>query len=116
MLAKNQKTWMWVFIAMFAIPEILWSPISNFYYELLQTSKTSFVQPLRTNFLLNADNINYLRFVLFLQLIATLILFIFNIKSSNNILIRIILSIMLFFLVIFVGFALYYSVSFSLLV
>lgn len=25
-MTKKQKTWLWVFIAMFAIPEIIWGP------------------------------------------------------------------------------------------
>jgi len=30
MMTKKQKTWLWIFIAMFAVPEILWSPILTY--------------------------------------------------------------------------------------
>src|SRR3989344_5449732 len=35
MMSKMQKTWLWVFAGMFLIPEVLWSPVSNLCYELL---------------------------------------------------------------------------------
>jgi len=31
-MTKKQKIWLAVFLAMFLVPEILWSPIGNFYY------------------------------------------------------------------------------------
>ena len=113
---KIQKIWMWIFVAMFAIPEILWSPITNFYYEFFQSSKTSYVQPLRNNFLQVSDNSSYLKFVMFLQFLGLLLLFIFLVrnKSINNKITKYLLGAFLAFLLIIVGFALFFALSFSI--
>jgi len=34
-MAKKQKIWLAIFLAMFLVPEILWSPYSSFYYAIL---------------------------------------------------------------------------------
>jgi len=63
-MTKNQKIWFSVFLAIFIIPEILWSPLANFYYELLHTGD---VFPLRASFLTNSDNFAIWKFVLWVQ-------------------------------------------------
>ncbi len=35
-MAKKQKIWLAVFLAMFLVPEILWSPIGNFLYNMVR--------------------------------------------------------------------------------
>ena len=39
-MTKKQKIWFAIFLAMFLVPEVLWSPVNDFYYELLQSGKT----------------------------------------------------------------------------
>ena len=83
-MTKMQKTWAWIFGGMFIVPEVLWSPIGNFYYEFLQSSYTNNVQSFRNNFLQNPDNLQSLRFVIFLQFIGLLLFFIFTIRDIKN--------------------------------
>jgi hypothetical protein len=82
---KIQKIWMGIFIAMFAIPEILWSPILNFYYEFWQSGKSGDVHPLRDNFFNNSDNWNYLKLVIFIQLVGSILFLIYSIINKKNI-------------------------------
>lgn len=116
MLTKKQKIWTWIFLAMFLVPEILWSPISNFYFELLQTSKSGGTYPFRDNFLQNSDNLNYLKIVILLQFIGLLLSLILIIKNRKwmNKLWRYLLIALLFILFIITGFALYFVFSFSI--
>jgi len=45
---KRQKIWLGIFGAMFLVPEILWSPMIDFYYQLiLQSNSSGIVPPLR---------------------------------------------------------------------
>jgi hypothetical protein len=69
-MAKNQKIWFVVFGAIFLIPEILWSPLVNFYYELLRTGD---VFPLCANFLTNSDNFAIWKLVLWVQFFSLLL-------------------------------------------
>ncbi len=71
-MTKNQKLWLWIGAALFAIPEILWSPVVNIIYEFTQSSNKT--QSLRQNFLTNPDNITSLNCVLFLQGLGILFL------------------------------------------
>ena len=82
MMTKTQKILAWIFGAMFVVPEILWSPVVNFYYELLQTSKSGGTHPFRYNFLQNSDNLNYLKFVIALQFVGLLLALIFVTKNK----------------------------------
>jgi len=84
-MTKTQKIWMWIFLALFAAPEILWSPVINFYYELSQTGISGGTHPWRNNFLQNSDNLNYLKFVIFFQLISLILFLICLIKNRKNI-------------------------------
>jgi hypothetical protein len=112
----KQKIWMWVFIAMFAVPEILWSPVANFYYEFLQSSWTSYVKHFRYNFLQNSDNLNYFKFVIFLQLIGLIGSLILMLKDKNNKnkMLTYSLATLLSIFAIAVGFILYFAMSFSI--
>jgi hypothetical protein len=114
-MTKTQKIWLWIFIAMFALPEILWSPILNFYYELSQSNKTSFIKPLRDNFLQNTDNLNILKLIIFLQLIGLLLILVSLIRNKEikSKIIKYFLIILLIILFIIVGFVFYFASIFS---
>ena len=101
---------------MFALPEILWSPIANFYYELSQTSRSGGTHPFRYNFLQNSDNLNYLRFVIAIQFIGLLLALISVIKNMDrkNKLIKYLFVSLLCILAIIVGFTLYFALTFSI--
>jgi hypothetical protein len=116
MMTKKQKIWMWIFIAMFAVPEILWSPVMNFYYQLSQTGGSGGTHPLRYNFLQYSDNLSYLKFVIFVQLlglIGALIIALKN-KNSKNKILRYLFILLLSLFVLIVGFVLYFALSFSI--
>jgi len=72
-MTKTQKIWLWVFLGMFILPEVLWSPVGNFVYELSQSGNT---HPVRNNFLQNTDNINILSTVLFIQMAGLIAAFV----------------------------------------
>lgn len=67
-MTKMQKVWLGVFLAMFVVPEALWSPVGNLVYDLLQSS--NHVQVFRSNFLTSSDNLYFLLFFLLLQLVG----------------------------------------------
>ena len=69
-MSKKQKILSWIFIGLFVIPEVLWSPLLNFYYELNQSGSTSAVHSLRDNFFENPDHFNSLRLIVFIQLVG----------------------------------------------
>lgn len=114
---KKWKIWLGVFLGLFAIPEILWSPISNFYVEFYQGSKYSDVNPWRDNFLQNSDNIAWLKFVILIQLIGSL-LFFYNFLKNRNILsnpvLRWFLVLVFSCLLILTAFAAYYAYGFNM--
>lgn len=82
-MTKIQKIWLSIFIAMFALPEILWSPVINLIYEFLQN--TNKVQPWRDNFLMNSDNIAWLSVIYLIQLVGLLgcLMLIISLKPKN---------------------------------
>lgn len=66
-MTKTQKIWMWIFLGMLLVPEVLWSPLGNFYYELIKGQHVSNILPFRFNFLESADYVNMLRLVILIQ-------------------------------------------------
>ena len=115
-MTKKQRIWLWIFIAMFAIPEILWSPVANFYYELSQTSKSGGTHPFRYNFLQNSDNLHYLRLVIFLQFMGLLLLLASVVKNKpfKNKSLKYFLIALLSILLILATFAFYFAMTFSI--
>lgn len=109
-MTKKQKVWLWVFLIMFIIPELLWSPVSNIVYGLIQNS--NHVKNLRTNFLTNPDNINIFLIVIFVQLIGSLFGFLLTTKSHVNLWLKILLIIITLFILLTTG--LVFFISFSL--
>ena len=82
-MTKTQKIWLWISLAIFVVPEALWSPVSNMVNDLLQKSNN--VQILRPNFLTNSDNTNLLVFFLGFQFIGVVASLILLMKSKTNI-------------------------------
>ncbi len=115
-MTKNQKIWMWIFVVMFALPEILWSSIANFYYEFFQSGKISSVVPFRYSFLQNLDNLIYLKIILTVQTIGIFLLLISIYKNANfkNALVKYLLALLLFVLFVVSVFALYFVLSFGM--
>jgi hypothetical protein len=60
-MTKKQKTWLWVFLGLFIVPEVLWSPILNYLYSVFSNSPTG-ISIFRSNFLINYnfENLYYL--------------------------------------------------------
>jgi len=116
MLTKTQKVWLWISAAIFLVPEILWSPVANFYYQLTQTSRSGGTYPFRNNFLQNSDNLNYLKLVFFLQFVGLLWFLISMLRGAliKNKVIKYICVATLLILLIVVGFALYFAMTFSI--
>jgi hypothetical protein len=80
-MTKMQKVWLGIFLAMFIIPELLWSPILSFGYELLQSGNT---HPLRVNYLTSLDHKDLLIFILIFESIGLLSTFVFLMKTINK--------------------------------
>jgi hypothetical protein len=68
MLSKIQKIWMWIFVVMFALPEILWSPVGNFVYIFIKNSDPATL--LRTNFLTEAGPNFLYKIIVLIQLVG----------------------------------------------
>lgn len=68
-MTKIQKTYLGIFIAMFALPELLWSPVLNIIYNTFQIGKN---HPIifRANFLSNELNYGIFIFILIIQIIG----------------------------------------------
>jgi hypothetical protein len=107
-MTKNQKIWFWVGVALFAIPEILWSPIVNIIYEFTQNSNKTV--PLRNNFLMNPDNITLLNYVLFMQGVGVMILIVDLLMMKKNWKVWLVLALLMVFGVA-VWFLFYLSVA-----
>ena len=80
-MSKKQKIWLGIFLAMFIIPELLWSPILNTLYELWQSGN---VIPFRENFIMASDNLLYFRLVNFMQLVGIVFASVVLFKTSNK--------------------------------
>lgn len=73
-MTKTQKILLWVGLALFIIPEILWSPTGNFVNTL--SGEPLFGEgSFRPNFLTDSSNINYLSFMLSMQCAGAVLVF-----------------------------------------
>lgn len=106
-MTKIQKIWMGIFIAMFAVPEILWSPIGNFIYSFLSPTVGGNYQLLRNNFLFDYRFENLLKFLVFIQSIGIVLFLIFLLKNKSAIKSKI-----LFWTILFVGFLICFTTLF----
>lgn len=111
MLTKKQKIWMWIFLAMFLIPEILFSilpsSIVNYTGKDFLTLSSIFVN---SRFFIN--NPLYFFVALVIELISILGLLIISIKNNKKIFIILFGTILLWLL--FVFFLAYVSNSINL--
>ena len=108
-MTKKQKIWLWIFIAMFALPEIFWSPISNFIFMLFQGGNSPVA--LRDNFLIHSDYRKLLIIVVLIQSIGALLSSFMIYKLSIKITYRIFLSILFFIFFILSTFVLYLLIA-----
>lgn len=65
-----KKIWLWVFMIMFLLPEIFWSPIINFIYSFVKPTINGSIQVFNHNFLLNTEDNNLYLFILLIQIIG----------------------------------------------
>jgi len=97
-MTRLQKIWMWIFIAMFAVPEILWSPVANFLYTFWKGGNIPSI--LRDNFLISSDYRKLAIIVIFIQGIGALLSSVLIFRSSIKNIYKVILfvSFFIFFL------------------
>jgi len=81
-MTKKQKIWMWIFIAMFALPEILWSPITNFLYILYKGGNHPVI--LRNNFLFNYKYDSLLKVIISIQFIGAFLFLVSWLKIKRK--------------------------------
>ena len=55
-MTKTQKIWLGIFLAMFIVPEVLWSPVYKFWYSLKFPTVGGHYAVIRQNFLDNSGN------------------------------------------------------------
>lgn len=77
-MTKKQKIWFGVFLAMFLVPEILWSPVGNVVYELFQSGNSN---SLRSNFLTGYQHNSIYQSILIFQTVG-LMLSIYYLKKN----------------------------------
>lgn len=82
-MTKKQKIILYSFLGMFIIPELLWSPVGNLFYELSQTGKSGGVKPFRLTFL--DSNVNALSTILFVQFLGATLSVIYLIYLNKRI-------------------------------
>ncbi len=110
-MSKTQKIWMWIFLAMFLIPEILWSPILNVSASFLLPPQNGSIQIIRNNFLFDYKNENLLKIVVIIQIIAAFLFFLLWVRGKNhNIIYWIVLLISI--LILLVGLFIFYLIFF----
>lgn len=112
-----KKIWLLVFSGMFLIPEILWSPVINFYYELFISGRSGGTVPIRNSFFQHTDNILYLKLLLIFQLIGLFILLVKVFKLSSeeiNQLLKVFLSFVIAILLLATCFVLYFIQYFTI--
>jgi hypothetical protein len=106
---QNKKIWLWVSLGMFLVPELLWSPVMNFIYEIFQNN--NHVQALRPNFLTDSSNVTPFIIVVFIQFLGLLITTVIMTKSSAPKSAKISSIAFLLILLILTGFVLFTAYS-----
>ena len=76
-MTKRQKIWLWVSVAMLVVPEVLWSPITNYIFSFFAPTIMGSSQILRNSFLFDYKYESLLGTMLFIQL-AGILFFFFN--------------------------------------
>ena len=108
---KKQKIWLGVFLGMFIVPEILWSPVTNVVYGLIQNS--NHVKSFRSNFLTNSDYNVFLILFLFIQFIGLIGTFILIKKNNLTYRYKLFLILIILILLIITGFSFFTVFSLS---
>lgn len=98
LMSKTQKIWLWISVALFTIPEILWSPVVNFMYTIYRGGNVPSI--LRDNFLVHSDYRRLAIMIIFLQSMGALFTLFIVCRSSASIIARIFLSFFVFILFI----------------
>ena len=70
---------------MFAVPEILWSPVANFLYSFFSPLKKGYPQLLRNNLLFDYKYENLLKIIIILQTIGVVASLIYWLKNKAKI-------------------------------
>ena len=86
-MKKVQKIWLSVFLAMFLVPEILWSPAYKMYLATFSPSQNGHYAVFRANLLDNSNGISLWANLLLLQFLGVLFLttfFLFLKKYFQN--------------------------------
>ncbi|OGI75648.1 hypothetical protein A3C67_02535 [Candidatus Nomurabacteria bacterium RIFCSPHIGHO2_02_FULL_42_19] len=109
-METKQKTWLWISLAMFVVPEALWNPILNFSYSFFENSTNPII--LRPNFLITPDYRNLVIFVIFIQLMGLISSLIIISKSNLTFSYKILLILLILFLIAVTGFV--FFITFSL--
>jgi len=80
-MTKKQKILLAVFLAMFIVPEVLWSPAGNFVNSFLQSGN---IHPkiFRDNFLLSRQYEGLYKFIIFFQFISLILVLILLVKAK----------------------------------
>jgi hypothetical protein len=84
-MSKKQKVWLWIFIAMFAVPEVLWNPVGNFLYSWFSPLQNGSIRTLRDNFLMKSNNLNLYSFILFVQFLGMLLFLIIFLMNGKKV-------------------------------
>ena len=83
-MTKKQKVWLGIFLSMFVVPEVLWSPVGNTLYSFFQSGKIV-SQVFRSNFLLEYRYESLFKIIITIQLISIILALFRVIKYRKNI-------------------------------
>jgi uncharacterized membrane protein YwzB len=107
-MTTKQKIWFAIFLAMFAVPEVLWSPVNSFYRDIG-------ISPFEFRGLINGnnffgENLTLAKVILCVQLIGLLIGFwIVSTSRFDKKLIKLTSSVFLGLLILFVAYILVFA-------
>ena len=95
-MTKIQKIWFTIFGLIFIAPEIIWSPVLNFYYELLQSDQNGGTHPFRETYLTSSDHLTAFKIIVFIEFISLIgAIYIINKSEIKNKIFKTILIIIL---------------------
>lgn len=111
-MTKKQKVWLGIFLAMFVVPEVLFSFITVSLAQLLGKTAPSFLFDLHRQFFI--DHPVYLIGALAIELMGVLSLLIFNFKHKKIKAVSVALAIIFLWLsvIFYVGYMLSFETSF----
>ena len=107
-MTKKQKIWFSIFLAMFLVPEALWSPVNSFYHDIG-------ISPFEFRGLINSnnffgDNLTLIKAILCAQFVGLLIVFwIVSTTSFDKKIKKLTISAFLGLLILFVAYILVFA-------